>query len=248
MEYPRLLSCLDADFTRLRQVATRDLAAPVPSCPEWTVSDLVEHVGMVYLHKTESMRHQERITWPPPTRGEAPLDLLDRAYAELTAEFAARKPDEPTPTWYRPEQTVGFWIRRMAQETVIHRVDAELALGEPLAEIPEDLALDGVDEILERFLAYGSWNWQEYFSPVLPPTFAEPVLVQAGPRRWLIRPTPDDVEVEDAETDQPVVASVRGAPVPVLLWLWRRADGGVTRAGDEAQIDLLRRLLEAATQ
>ena len=49
-----------------------------------------------------------------------------------------------------------FWIRRMAQETVIHRVDAELALGEPFAPIPDDLALDGIDEVLERFLAFGT--------------------------------------------------------------------------------------------
>ena len=48
----------------------------------------------------------------------------------------------------------------MAQETVIHRVDAELAAGEPIAPIPDDLAVDGIDEVLERFLAYGSRGGQ----------------------------------------------------------------------------------------
>src|SRR5258708_3724435 len=69
---------------------------------------------------------------------EPPLELLDRAYAALSAEFAARRPEDHTFTWYDPDQTVGFWIRDMAQETVIHRVDAELAAGRPIAAIPGD--------------------------------------------------------------------------------------------------------------
>src|SRR5258705_13012736 len=48
---------------------------------------------------------------------EPPLELLDRAYAALSAEFAARRPEDHTFTWYDPDQTVGFWIRDMAQET-----------------------------------------------------------------------------------------------------------------------------------
>ncbi len=57
MEYKRLLECLDADATRLREVAaTADLTATVPSCPDWTMADLLRHVGAVYLHKVECMR------------------------------------------------------------------------------------------------------------------------------------------------------------------------------------------------
>jgi uncharacterized protein (TIGR03083 family) len=257
MEYQRLLSCLDGDFTRLRQLVARDpsvLAAPVPSCPEWTVDDLVRHVAYVYLHKIEYMRTQQRPeNWPPDLSDEPTLALLDRSYAELTAEFAARKPDEPSPTWYEPEQTVGFWIRRMAQETVIHRVDAELAVGEPFAEIPDDLALDGVDEVLERFLAYGSVAWREDLQESLPTTVLPPVLVRAGERGWLVRPTPGGVELEppvpDAFSAATIsAATISGAPVPVLLWLWRRADEGVTRSGDPELIDRLSGLLKDVTQ
>src|SRR5438270_1932777 len=134
--------------------------------------------------------------WPPEVTGPS-LDLLDREYAQLTAEFAARKPDEETITWYDPEQTVGFWIRRMAQETVIHRVDAELALGEQLAEIPDDLALDGIDEVLERFLAFESVEWHEDFTG-LPDTALPPVLVRAGEGSWLVRAVPEGVTVTRA--------------------------------------------------
>lgn len=43
MDTARLLECLDTDVARLREVAARDLSAPVPTCPEWTVEELVRH-------------------------------------------------------------------------------------------------------------------------------------------------------------------------------------------------------------
>jgi uncharacterized protein (TIGR03083 family) len=252
MENARYLSCLDADFTRFRQVVVRDPAAPVPSCPEWTVEDLTRHVGMVYLHKVASMRAAgtlppgEEMEWPPPgLEEEATLDLLDRGYAELTAEFAARKPDEPAASWYEPDRSVAFWIRRMAQETVIHRVDAELALREPFAEIPEDLAVDGVDEILERFLAWPSRKWLDYFAADLPAE-AERVLVRTGEHRWLLRMAPDGVWIEEPGADAD--ATISGDPVPLLLWLWRRSAEGVDRAGDRAVADRLHTVLGIGTQ
>src|SRR6201999_3325814 len=103
--------------------------------------------GEVYLHKTECMRQQSfPRPWPPDLSGEDSLHLLDRSYEELTAQFAARDPRSPAATWYEPEQTVGFWIRRMAQETVMHRIDAELAVDGTVSAIPEELAVDGIDE------------------------------------------------------------------------------------------------------
>jgi uncharacterized protein (TIGR03083 family) len=258
MEYQRLLDCLRADFSRLRQLAaSSDPAARVPSCPEWTVDDLVRHVAEVYLHKTESMRQgRSPRQWPPDLSGEATLALLDRSYAELTNEFATRAPREVAATWYEPEQTVGFWIRRMAQETVIHRVDAELAAGVAVEQIPEDLAVDGIDEVLERFLGYGSQRWTEEFKPSLPDRDLPPVLVATDGYGWLVRATPDGaaVEVATPRTDAPAVVS--GDPVPLLLWLWRRSVGGtggiradgVDLDGDLELIGKLHVLLHDATQ
>ena len=125
MESARLLDSLASDFDRLRKVATTaDLAAPVPSCPGWTMADLIRHVGTVYLHKVECLRlgsHPE--DWPPPgIADEDPAALLDRSYAALSAEFGSRDPADPAFTWYGPDQTVGFWIRRMCLETVVHRM------------------------------------------------------------------------------------------------------------------------------
>jgi uncharacterized protein (TIGR03083 family) len=129
MEDSRYLQCLAADCGDLRDAAAAaELTANVPSCPGWTVADLVRHVAQVYLHKVTLMSTgEEPQEWPPSLSAEAPLAALGRAYGALRAEFRTRAPGLPAPTWYDPDQTVGFWIRRMAQETVIHRIDAAWA-------------------------------------------------------------------------------------------------------------------------
>ena len=250
MEYQPLLECLSADFSRLRQLASSVApTTPVPSCPGWTVDDLVRHVAEVYLHKTECIRQGTfPRPWPLDLSAEPALDLLDRSYAALTGEFATRSPRSPAATWYEPEQTVGFWIRRMAQETVIHRVDAELAAREPIGPISEDLAVDGIDEVLERFLLYGSHRWAEEFKPSLPDNDLPPVLVATDGYGWLVRATPQGVSIEVATPRAGAPATVSGDPVPLLLWLWRRRTDGVEIEGDRSLIDKLRALLHDATQ
>jgi uncharacterized protein (TIGR03083 family) len=252
MENSRFLECLAADEQRLREVAARDLTAQVPPCPEWTVRDLVEHVALVYLHKVECMRHPGpgETDWPPKAEPLPPLELLDHAYATLRDEFDRRPPDSPSGTWYDPDQTAGFWIRRMAQETVIHRVDGELAAGEPIAPIPADLALDGIDEVLEQFLGYGSRKWSEYFGAALAEADGGTVLVSANGRGWLVRMLPTGVEVEPPDPGSTeATAGISGDPQSVLLWLWRRTDASaVTFAGERAALGRLRDLLGTATQ
>ena len=133
------------------------------------MADLVRHVGEVYLDKVECMRlGRQPESWPPPgLENEPPLQLLDRGYADLTGEFAARRPQDHTFTWYEPDQSVTFWIRRMAQETVIHRVDAELGARAQVTGIPGDLAADGIDELLVAFVQYGTTNWPEEFAELV---------------------------------------------------------------------------------
>jgi uncharacterized protein (TIGR03083 family) len=251
MESTRLLECLEADYTRLRDVAAgADLTAKVPSCPEWTVADLVDHVAMVYLHKVHCMRlgHHPQ-PWPPEDVDHSdPLALLDRTYADLSAEFAARSPAAPAFTWYEPDQTVGFWIRRMAQESVIHRVDAELGAGVPIATIPDDLARDGIDEVLVAFVEYGSRAWTEDYEATLASADGRTIRLETTGASWLVRPTASGVDVRPGD-EEAGDAVVRGEPVDLLLWLWNRAgDDVVATAGDPNVVAYFRRLMVAGTQ
>lgn len=255
MEMSRYLDCLAQDYALLRSAAvSAGPEAPVPSAPGWTVADLTAHVGEVYLHKVTVMREQKwPDPWPPAEHaGTRPLALLDDGYQELTAEFAVRSPDEPSPTWYGPEQTVAFWVRRMAQETVVHRMDAQLAAAIPVTPAPDDLAVDGVDEVLTRFLGYGSVEWPGEYAGLKGDHLAtadgtDTIVVTTGGRSWTVRPTPSSVTVTDGRADG-ARAEVTASPDAMLRWLWGRAgDDAVTVTGDPAWAAYLRRLLAATT-
>ena len=255
MESTRYLDCLAADYGLLRAVAESASGSdPVPSCPGWTLAGLVTHVGEVYLHKATVMRDGKwPDPWPPEEHANvAPLALLDQGYREVTAEFAARPPDEAALTWFGPEQTVGFWIRRMAQETVVHRMDAQLAAGEPVTPAPDDLAIDGVDEVLKRFVEYGAAEWPEEYETIEGghPAGADgtvAIVVTAGPASWTVRPARSSVSVADGG-DEGARAAVSATPDGMLRWLWGRADDSViTVTGDPEWAAYLRRVLAALT-
>ena len=106
------------------------------------------------------MGHRDRHVSPtttPPDRSElnataAPEDadklgawLRDGAGALVDAIRAA---DPRTPVWsWADDHSVGFWARRMAHETAVHRADAELALGREFT-LEADLAADAISEWL----------------------------------------------------------------------------------------------------
>ncbi len=254
MEYSRFLDCLAVDFARLRAVVPMRPTATVPSCPGWTVADLTRHVGEVYLHKTLAMREgAEPDPWPPKELAdEEPLALLDRAYTGLLAEFAVRKPEDPAGTWYVPDQTVGFWIRRMAQETVIHRIDAELGTRQPVAPVPADLAIDGIDELLKVFVAYSVAHWAASFADILAGSPGRRYLVFTDGAAWRVRTGPGLFSVEDGAPGDEADVTVGGPPMAVLRWIWNREAAGepsdVTVEGAPEAVSELRRCIVTATQ
>jgi uncharacterized protein (TIGR03083 family) len=243
----RFLECLEADYTRLRAAAATALGEPVPSCPGWTGNDLVRHVAEIYLHKTETMR---RGTWPapwPPALPDDSLAALDDAYRQLVGELTSRDPADKALTWYGPDQTVGFWLRRMAQETVIHRLDAELAAGLEHDPVPADLADDGIDEVLTRFLAYASAEYPEELGGALADCDGRTVQISTEEAGWQVQLGPDAITVDRGQSD--AESTVSGTAGAVLRWVWRRSgDDEVQLYGNRWVPGKLRALLGAATQ
>ncbi|MGD6754520.1 maleylpyruvate isomerase N-terminal domain-containing protein [Streptomyces sp. BH105] len=259
----RYLDCLAADFERLGTAAAQAPTAQVPSCPDWTATDLVRHVGEVYAHKTQAILAATPGTepeWPPKgTSDEEPFALLHRAYTALRTAIETRDPADPSGTWYAPDQTVGFWIRRMAQETVIHRIDAELAAGGPVTAVPDDLAVDGVDELLKVFTAYAVTEWSDYFREPLAasPGRTYEVRAEAGKgAAWRIRTGADPsftVEnVEDVEAGGSADVTLSGTPTALLRDLWNRAGTDETSrvrvTGAPEAVEELRACLRISTQ
>lgn len=247
----RYLECLAADAATLRAAVHRaGLDAGVPTCPGWTAGDLIDHVSEVYEHKIECIRQGREPESTSKPGEHDPFERFDAALASITAELTVRDPGDHAYSWYEPDQTVGFWVRRMPHETVIHRADAERASGGTISPIPEDLGADGVDEALTWFLKYANDNWADYIAeqlPEAPPTASvdllggiEPTRVSFGPKLVAIGP---------ADTATPATAQITGPAGDLDLWLWGRKDvSQLTLSGNPEAVTWLRRLMVVATQ
>jgi uncharacterized protein (TIGR03083 family) len=189
----------------------------------------------------------------PPEGLDVP-GWFDASLALLLAELRARGPAAPAYTWWPPDQTVGFWYRRMAQETAVHRLDVEDGAGAPTSVDPE-LAADGIDEVLDLFMSEG---WDTDVTPdewgAVDPHAGEGkvIAVRSGGRVWRSTLGPATIALERGEGDGGVAdadASVAGDPESVLLWLWgRRGDDVVDLGGDPAVLKAFRDRLVIATQ
>jgi uncharacterized protein (TIGR03083 family) len=249
MEYEALVQQVRRDGGRLEAVADGRSADPVPSCPGWTVDDLVRHVAEVYEHKIAcTLLGHAPDPWPPEWPADrSAIEWFTDAHRRLLEMFDRNQPTTPSATWWPPDQTVGFWARRMAHETAVHRLDAELAAATP-SPIDPDLATDGIAEILEIMLA-GDWTDE-------PDDTASGQRVSigadghAGGRSWLVTIDRAAVDVtEGVRDDASAHARIEGEPADVDLWLWGRApDARVRRSGDDRALALLRSRLTIATQ
>lgn len=255
METTRLRASLNHEFQLLRAaIASAERSAKVPCCPDWTAEQLAQHVAHTYLHKVECIRLGAfPENWPPEQDPDSdPVGDLDEGFAALTAAFDAHDPADPAATWHDPDQTVGFWIRRMAHETVIHRVDAEQVAGIELAPIDEDVALDGIDEFLSLFIGFFSRKYPEEYGSALRDPDPRPLAVSAGGSTWTLTASEAGVEVARSEAGartQPAAVTVSGEPAEVLLWLWVRTDdSAVLTEGDDEALAQLKALRKEATQ
>jgi uncharacterized protein (TIGR03083 family) len=228
------VAALQGDLGLLLEAVERaGLDTAVPSCPGWTVRDLVDHVSEVYRHKTACIRlGAEPEPWPPVRDLSDPVAELRAAFGELHAELAGHAATDPAFTWHEPDQTVGFWSRRMAQETAVHRVDAELAAAHAgsatVHPVAEDLAADGIDEVLVVF-AEGDWSDLPQPGPGLV------VRLEVPGRSWTVHLLPGELRVEQGRSTSDPDLTVNGRASDLLLWLWGRGDlEALTVTGDPA--------------
>ena len=229
------LGHLAAESQRFRDVlADADLDAQVPSCPDWTARDLLDHLTGVQWHWGTVVR--ERITEdgelePPPfpQEREALLSSYDDASAALQA--ALRDTDPETEVWmWAEDKRVGFIARRQALEAAVHRMDAELAAGLPVTPVEPALAADGVLEVLD--VMYGGCPPWGSFDPTGPHVVVrctdtgDEVLVVLG-RFTGTDPDgtsydEDDLSVRSADPEAEPSAVVSGRADDLLAWRWHR--------------------------
>jgi uncharacterized protein (TIGR03083 family) len=239
------LRALRDDGAALAAAAGRGLDPPVPPCDGWSGADLVLHTGMVHRHKLEIVRGrlaEPPRPWPPPAPARAALlGWYQQGLAELVTVLADADPETQVWTFHRPDQTVAFWRRRMAQETAVHRVDAEAAHGDP-RPVPAALAADGVAELLEVFLAPHAEG-----APVGGRGETLHLHATDTEGEWRVRLLPAGVEVGRGHALAD--ASATRTASDLLLFLWGRGPADpLERAGDPALLPRVRELAAAATQ
>lgn len=131
-----------------------DLTTPVPTCPGWTLRQVLTHVGRADRWAATIVRDRsdERVDirtiegGKPPAEQEAAVAWLTASVPLLVDAVAATGADTPVWTFTGP-RPAAWWLRRRLHESVVHRADAALALGVPY-EVDAALAADGLSEWL----------------------------------------------------------------------------------------------------
>lgn len=202
----------------------------VVTCPEWAVRDLLAHQGMVHrwaaaivrggdiaaigeeAFEAEGLAHADPAAW------------LEEGAADL-AEALTEAPDDLEAVTFLVEAPSprAFWARRQCHETTMHALDAVSAeahrsLTTDDLWLDDDLALDGVDELLVGFWQRrkGGPRAESPTHTLVESTTGDRWLVEAGPERARTRRLgADETAPEDA-------AHLRGTPGDLYLALWNR--------------------------
>ncbi|HWR49012.1 MAG TPA: maleylpyruvate isomerase family mycothiol-dependent enzyme [Pseudonocardiaceae bacterium] len=220
----------------------------VPTCPEWMIYQLAEHVGQVHRGVTAIVTR--RATVPPdPSKlnvAVAPKDpnglgtWLREGAGELVDAIRATSPHTPVWSW-SDDHSVGFWARRMAHETAVHRADAELALGREFA-LEADLAADAISEWLGLLSPARAVDVRPELAAlrgegqILHLHSTDPGLGEAG--EWIVRRTPSGPVWEHGHAKGDV--AVRGPVVDLLLVVMRRVpptEASISVLGDASVLE-----------
>lgn len=247
------LDHLAADSARFREVlATAPSEARVPTCPDWDADDLLWHLGEVQWFWGEIA--ERRITEPTdlavldeareqrPGDREGLLAFYDRASERLHRTLDSLAPETPLWMW-ADDKTAGYIARRQAHEALVHRLDAEITVGD---RTPIDcrLAADGVDEVLRVMRGYEPEPGLTHVTSARPVTIATVDAMHT----WTVTPVRvtgvsggRDVDVQRFLVadgpDATAAAEICGSAADLDCWLWNRpAEGEISRDGDAAAL------------
>ena len=241
LEFPDLLRLIDERAAAFRAViaSAPDLDVPVPSCPGWTLLDLVQHLGdgrrrwAVIVAAGPGATPPAKTVSVLPAEREALLDWWTASAQQLLDALREAGPDRGCWVGWGTSQsppTVGAVARHQVQEIAVHTYDAQLSLGAP-QPLPEEVALDGVEEFQFTCCATTS-PWPH-----------EPAVVDyhaAEGRTWRLWLSADGARAARVVGDDPdkADASLQGTASELVLCYYNRIPM------DSLKIDGDRRILQ----
>ncbi len=204
--------------------AAGDLSRPVPTCPGWSLRDLARHLGRVHRRVAATVtsgaerlvRHEDAPDGEPPGPRDEVATWLLAGGAAVAAALREAGPDRLVAGFFGPAPA-SWWERRMLHETLVHRYDAEAAVGSaPWAGVTPALAADGLAESLGLLDTYGARR------PDLAGS-GETIHVHATDEpscEWLVTRAPSGVEITAGHTKADV--AVRGPAAALFAVITNR--------------------------
>ena len=232
MEISEYLAALRDDGDLMaKAIAAVDPDAPIPTCPDWTMRDLVRHTGVVHRWARANVAHPGTEPAEPDAADPDDATLVDwfrEGVVELANTLEAAPPDLQCWTFMAVPSPVAFWARRQCHETGIHRADAEGASG-AVTSFPPSVAADGIDELLVAFITRRGGR----LASDVPRTLG--VHTTDTNDDWVVH-IADSVTTTRGHEDAECVIS--GPASDVHLFLWNRLDRSqIHVTGDAALLD-----------
>ncbi len=207
--------------------AAAGLTAAVPTCPGWTVADLVTHQGLVHRWATaivEGRQPREEAEVLTEAAGTPDLlEWLDDGMVDLLNALAGA-PEDLDVWFFLPDAPAPrqAWARRQCHETTIHAVDAMAArLGRPPRPdevwFTRELARDGIDELLHGFATRSRYAYRPERAGRL---LIAPDDVEAA---WSVTVGPDGTTTAPG-ADAPADVRLTGPAAGLYLGLWNRGN------------------------
>jgi uncharacterized protein (TIGR03083 family) len=242
LQVDEYIEALAVEGSRLTAAVLRaGMEAPIPSCPGWTVKELLRHLAYVHDWAARHVREGLEITFRTPSEavvvatgpsGAQLVDIYQESNHRLVVALRAADPELRCWTFLPAPSPLAFWARRQAHETTIHRVDAELAAGH-VTPIATDLASDGIDELLFGFCSPARRRKSEAERSLA-------LVAMDCDRRWLVQA--DQTGMAVTESPDRAQYELRGPAAALYLILWNRPAGSVVTAeGDSGVMDWWRK-------
>lgn len=243
LTFDRYLTALDDEGARFAAaIAAAPPDAAIPTCPAWTMRDLVHHTGEVHRWATAIIRDglAKPSLIPADFRGPLPSDdqltaWFTEGHARLVDAVQAAPDDLAAFVFHAdPPPPRLFWARRQTHETEMHRVDAESATG---LNTPIDalVAADGIDEMLTGFAP-------RKFTPLhADPPVSLLITTDDTPGVWRLTVSDGLPVAERIEGAADADCSVCGPADAIYRALWNR--GGTDQlglTGDPSVLNLFR--------
>jgi uncharacterized protein (TIGR03083 family) len=241
MQTAEHIAIVQREGERLASAAERtSLDAPVPTCPDWTLRDLVRHVGGIHSWAATIVSQARDRPYDPFAELEASwpsdaalVDWFRTGHQALVQALESAPDDLSCFAFMSAGSPLGFWARRQAHETAIHRADAEAAGGTAAAYPPEQ-AVDGIDELLFGFMSRRG----QRLKADQPCTLS--LQASDADAAWLVHISPDEPRVS-REAPGSADCRVNATASDLFLLVWnRRAPAGLEVQGDASLLDLWR--------